>query len=388
MDNGCGRSADFIIIGGGMAGVSAGYFLARDADVILLEREQSLAYHTTGRSAAIFTEAYGNDVIRRLTVGGRAFFESPPDGFTEHPLLTPRGALFVGRPDQSDSLSFALEDGQRYVASVCSLSADEACELIPALRPEYLHAAVYEPDAMALDVDLIHRGFVSGMRRHGAAILTDHEVLSVSRSNARTTVRTKHGDFDAAVVINAAGAWCDIIGSMHGAEAIGLVPKRRTAFIFRPTGVRDGHVVDWTDATSVWPLCIDVDEQFYFKPEAGLLMGSLADETPSQPCDAQPEEYDIALAADRIQRATFFDIRRIEHKWAGLRSFVADKTPVVGFDDGIEGLFWLAGQGGYGIQTAPGLGRVAAAVATGSELPTDLAKLGVTAQSLAPSRLR
>jgi D-arginine dehydrogenase len=181
------------------------------------------------------------------------------------------------------------------------------------------------------------------------------------------------------VVVTAAGAWAAGVGAMVGAWPIGLVPTRRTALTFDPPAGID---------CAGWPAIIDADETWYFKPEAGRILASPADETPSEPCDAQPEEIDVALCVDRVQSATTFDIRRITHRWAGLRSFVADRTPVVGFDDKVTGFFWLAGQGGYGIQTAPAMGRIAAAMAQGQAMPADVVALGVSAADLAPTRLR
>jgi D-arginine dehydrogenase len=185
--------------------------------------------------------------------------------------------------------------------------------------------------------------------------------------------------FEAPIVVNAAGAWCDVIAELAGARPCGLVPKRRTAFTFNPPEGMD---------ISGWPATIDIDEQFYFKPEGGQILGSPADETPSPPCDAQPEELDVALGVDRIERATTLTVRRLESKRAGLRSFVADKTPVVGMDPEAGGFFWLAGQGGFGIQTSPALARAAAALITTGDLPGDLIERGLDKAMLAPARLR
>jgi D-arginine dehydrogenase len=236
-----------------------------------------------------------------------------------------------------------------------------------------------EPDAMDIDVHALHQGYLRGLRARGGSLVCGAEARLLAHDGADWQVETAAGGFAAPVVVDAAGAWADELGRMAGAAPIGLVPKRRTAITFDPPA---GLPIDR------WPAVIDIDEQWYFKPDAGRLLASPADETPSPPCDAQPEEMDIALAVDRIERAASFRIRRIEHKWAGLRSFVADKTPVVGFDDRVEGFFWLAGQGGYGIQTSPAMGRLAAALAAGEGVPADLATLGVDAAALSPRRLR
>ncbi len=368
---------DYIIVGGGIAGVSAGYFLARHGRVLLLERESSLAYHTTGRSAAIYTQAYGNDVVRALTVAGHGFFTAPPEGFSDHGLLGPRGALFIGRDDQLGALERAEAEGRQFVDSVRSVDVDEACAILPVLRPDYVAGAVLEPDAMDIDVHALHQGFVRGIRARGGTIRTDAEVLAVSRTGADWSVETPGGTWTAPVVVNAAGAWCDEIAAMAGVDPIGLVPKRRTAVVFDgPSGLK----------VHTWPLTIDVDEEFYFKPEAGKVMGSPADETPMPPCDVQPEELDIAIAIDRIQTATTMTVDRVSHHWAGLRSFVSDKTPVAGFDPAAPGFFWLAGQGGYGIQTAPALGRLTADLARGEDVPAEIGDFGVAAADLSPAR--
>jgi len=370
-------SYDFIVVGGGIAGVSAGYFLAQHGRLLLLERESALAYHTTGRSAAIYTQAYGNAVVRVLTVAGHDFFTTPPEGFSDHALLGPRGALFIGRDDQLDALDRTEEEGRQFVDSVRRVDVNEARAILPVLRPDYVAGAVLEPDAMDIDVHALHQGFVRGIRARGGAIRTEAEVQALDRAGADWSVETPGGTWTAPVVVNAAGAWCDELAALASLDPIGLVPKRRTAVVFdAPSGVD----------VDAWPLTIDVDEDFYFKPEAGKVMASPADETPMPPCDVQPEELDIAIAIDRIQTATTMTIDRVSHHWAGLRSFVGDKTPVAGFDPAAPGFFWLAGQGGYGIQTAPALGRLTADLVRGADVPAEIGDFGVTAADLAPAR--
>ncbi|MCA8927316.1 MAG: FAD-binding oxidoreductase [Alphaproteobacteria bacterium] len=373
------RTADIVIIGGGMAGASAGYFLAgRGRRVVLLEREERCGYHTTGRSAALYSQAYGNPAICALTIAGEAFYDNPPAGFADHPLLSPRGALFVGRADQSAAVEAAVKEGQALVPSVRLLDAAEARAISPALRPDYVACAGWEPNARDIDVDALHQGFLRGLRAQGGEVVVNAEVQALERSGGQWRVRTGAGEFSAPIVVNAAGAWADTIGRMAGCRPVGCVPKRRTAFLFEPPASMDSRN---------WPLTVDVDEQWYFKPDAGLLLGSPADETPVEPHDAYPEEMDIALGADRIQAASTLEIRAIKHSWAGLRSFVADKTPVAGYAPAQEGFFWLCGQGGYGIQTAPGLGAAAAALVEGEDLPEAVRGLGLTAAALAPERL-
>jgi D-arginine dehydrogenase len=373
------EQADILIIGGGIAGAAAGFALAPQRRVVLLERESQPGYHSTGRSAALFTEAYGNATIRALTRASRTFFIDPPVGFTAHPLLTPRGIITAGRADQKVAVEAGFVEAHRHVKSVRRLSPDEVCAQLPVMRRDYVAHAFIEPEAMDIDVHAVHRGYLRGMTAAGGRIVTDAEVLALGPKGAGWQVETKAGAFSAPVVVNAAGAWCDEIGKLAGLAPIGLVPKRRTAITFDlPAG----------QAPSPWPSMIDPDEQFYFKPDAGRILASPADETPTPPCDVQPDELDIAVLIDRLERATTFQVRRLAARWAGLRSFVFDKTLVAGFDADAPGFFWLAGQGGYGIQTSPTMARVVAALVQGEALPSDLIDAGVTAAMLAPTRCR
>jgi D-arginine dehydrogenase len=368
----------FIVVGSGIAGASAAYELAKLGSVIILERESQPGYHTTGRSAAVFSEIYGNATIRAMTVGSRSFFASPPPGFTDHPLWAPRRMAMVARGDQMERLRHAYDDWVQLVPSVQLIEGDEARHATPMLKPDYVAGAVIETEANDLDVNAIHRGFLRSAARAGAKLVCNAEVTGLLYNRARWRVQTKVGEFAGSIVVNAAGAWGDIIGRLAGARPVGLMPKRRTAVLFDPVPAED---------VRSWPTVIDTDEQFYFKPDAGRLLGSPADETESPPCDAQPEEIDVAIAVDRIEQAASFHVERVFRKWAGLRSFVADKSPVVGFDAKLPGFFWLIGQGGYGIQTSPALGRIAAALAGGADIPDDLKKLGVAAENLSPARI-
>jgi D-arginine dehydrogenase len=368
----------FIVIGSGIAGASAAYELAKLGPVIILERESQPGYHTTGRSAAVFSEIYGNATIRAVTVGSRSFFASPPEGFADHPLWAPRRMAMVARGDQIERLRHAYHEWVQLVPSIQLIEGDDARHATPMLKPNYVAGAVIETEANDLDVNEIHRGFLRGAARSGAKLVCNAEVASFNYDQAGWRVQTKAGEFAGRIVINAAGAWGDEIARLAGARPVGLTPKRRTAVLFDPIPAED---------VRSWPTVIDADEQFYFKPDAGRLLGSPADETESAPCDAQPEEIDVAIAVDRIEQAANFHVERVFRKWAGLRSFVADKSPVVGFDPKLPGFFWLVGQGGYGIQTSPALGRVAAALAGGADIPDDLKKLGVTAEALSPARI-
>jgi len=371
---------DFAIVGAGIAGVSVAYHLAPQKRVIILEREHVAAYHTTGRSAALHSETYGSAEIRAITVASGRFYRQPPQGFADHPLLTPRGALVAGRADQETAIRAAAAEYAKLVPSVRWLDPAEVLQRMPLFKPAAVQGgALFEPEADDMDVAAIHGGFLRGARAAGALLRLDAEVIRLERKNNRWLISMRSGEpIAAANIVNASGAWADVLAGLAGAKPVGLVPKRRTAFTFdSPAGLAIEHL----------PMAIDFDETFYFKPEVGQFLASPADETPSAPCDVQPEEMDIAIAVDRIETATTLLIRRIKNKWAGLRSFVADKNLVVGYDDAIPGFFWLAGQGGYGIQTGAAAGRLATNLALGQGLPADIAELGVTETALSPRRL-
>ncbi|HVB80834.1 MAG TPA: FAD-binding oxidoreductase, partial [Candidatus Binataceae bacterium] len=258
---------DFIVVGCGIAGASAGYELAAHGRVLVLERENHPGYHTTGRSAALFVQTHGPAVIRALSRGAKNFFLGPPAGFAEHPLLTPRGMLLIGRPDQSALLEQNFAQSSRHIDGVRRLDPKAACTLVPLLKEDYLAGAVLDPEAMDMDVHAIHWGFIRGMRARGGKLVTSAELRGLERNGRGNggvwIVRTAAGDFTAPVVVNAAGAWCDVVGAMAGTASIGLTPKRRTAFIFDPPPGAD---------IAKWPSVIDVGEEFYFKPDAGKFL--------------------------------------------------------------------------------------------------------------------
>ena len=371
--------AEYLVIGGGIAGASVAYFLAPHARVVLLERESQPGYHSTGRSAALFLESYGTPQVRALSRASRPFFDAPPSGFTDHPVLAPRGCLFVAAPGQEDLLAAHWDLLRAMTPHARRLTAAEAIAMVPVLRPERVIGAVLEPDACDMDVHAIHQGYLRGVRRAGGTIVCDAEVLGLKRVQDAWEVRTKAGTWRAPVVIHAAGAWCDAIASLAGLPRIGLQPKRRSAFTFAPPAAMDTHQ---------WPCLISADESWYVKPDAGVLLGSPANADPVDPQDVQPEELDIALAIARIQEMTTLEIRRPARTWAGLRSFVADGDLVGGFDPDAPGFFWVAAQGGYGIQTSAAMGEACAALARRMALPTHIAECGLTADMLSPARLR
>lgn len=370
--------AEIAVVGAGIAGASAAARLAEAGRrVVLLEREDVPGYHTSGRSAALFSETYGNAAVRALSVASRPFLETPPPGFAEHPILTPRGALHVGTAEDADRLAGLLAQGRALVPSVRGLSGAEARDLVPVLR-EVVAGAVFEPEARDIDTDGLIQGYLRLLKAKGGRLVLRAGVAAMTRSGAGWHLDTSAGDVRADIVVNAAGAWADAVGAMAGLAPLGIAPLRRTAFLVAPPEGVDSRA---------WPLIVSVREDVYFKPDAGLLLCSPADETPSPPVDAQPDDLDIAEAVERLQALAAIPVRRIQRSWAGLRSFAPDRTPVVGFDPRSEGFFWLAGQGGYGFQTAPALASCAAALVMGRDVPSDLADLDVTAAMLAPGRL-
>jgi D-arginine dehydrogenase len=371
-------SVDVCIIGGGMAGASVAFNLAPHARVLLLEREPHVAYHSTGRSAALYAPNYCSTLVQRLTLAGRSFLEAPPAGFAATPLLRERGYLMIGRHSQQAELEQYEREANDANLSTTRLSAQEAAGLVPVLRPGAFDWALLDPNAWDLDVDALLQGFLRGARAHGTRVLTAHEALTIRPDGAGWRVGGQDFGVHAQVVVNAAGAWADELAGRAGIAPLQLVPHRRTAFIFEPPTGRD---------VAHWPMVADADEQYYFKPDAGRLLGSLGEETPSPPTDAQPEDLDVAIAVDRIEQVVDFSVQRVLRSWTGLRVFGPDRDPVSGFATGAPGFYWHAGLGGYGIQTAAALGMFAAAVILGQELPAALREHAIDPAQLAPQRL-
>lgn len=369
---------DIVVIGAGIAGAGLAAELRAGLRVAVLEQEAQPGYHSTGRSAAVFAESYGGDTVRALSRASRSFLVQPTAGFTNTTLLTPRGFLFVARQDQLGQLhAFADLPDMRQTAQ--RLTQAQVQARMPLLRREYLAAALFDEGASDIEVHALHQGYLAAFKRNGGKLICNAGVEAIERNAEGWRLTTKAGVYDAALVVNAAGAWAERVGAMAGVSGIGLQPLRRTAALVD---------VPSTAGMEHWPLTIDIDEEFYFKPDAGRLLISPADETASEPCDVVPDDIDLAIAVDRIERATTLDIRRMHSRWAGLRSFVADRTPVAGFAPGAKGFFWLAGQGGYGVQTAPALSRFAASQLLGRTMPADLIDAGVFAEKLSPARLQ
>ena len=377
------REFDVLILGAGIAGASLAWRLAGQCSVALVERESQPGYHATGRSAAMFMESYGPAMVRALTRASRAFYEHPPENFAAVPLMHPRGALYLATPGQEAQLA----QMRAALAAACpglqELDAAATLARVPCLRPDMVHGALYDPGAQDIDVHALHQGFLRGFRYQAGpsgVLYTGAVLTGASHDGQRWTLQLAGGQsLRATTVVNAAGAWADEVAPLFGAPLIGLVPHRRSAFTFA--------VPEGLDASG-WPAVVGVDESYYFKPDAGQLLGSPANADPTVPHDVVPEELDIAMGIHQIESVSTLRIRRPGSTWAGLRSFVPDGEMVVGFDGHAPGFFWLAAQGGYGIQSAAGASALADALIRGVPLPEELLREGVDPAALSPARLR
>jgi len=371
---------DFAVVGAGIAGASLAWRLALHGEVVVIERESQPGYHTTGSSAAMFMPSYGTAQVRSLTRACRAFYAAPPADFASVPLLSPRGVMYVGWDPQRELLDATLRELAESDPSVERIDAGAALSRVSVLRRSGLWGAIVEPDACGIDVDALLQGYLRGMRRRGGTLLTDAALLAATRGGGVWTLRLA-GDrvVHARWLVNAAGAWADAVATLAGAAPFGLQPKRRSAFTFdAPAGVD----------TRDWPAVVGIDESWYFKPEAGgLLLGSPANADAVSAHDVVAEEIDVATGIARIEQATTMTIRRPRRTWAGLRTFARDGDLVIGADPKCEGLFWLAGQGGYGIQSAHAAAALAVSQLLGAPLPDELESEGVRAEAFAPGRL-
>ena len=370
-------SADFIVIGGGIAGVSAAYELSATGTVILLEMESSPGYHATGRSAAVLSENYGPPLWSRLVTASRPFLEKPPEGFSDVPLIAPRGALFLAREEERDALRRQSEELLRRGASVEIMSVADALRHCPVLKAEAFALALYERDCVDIDTSALMSGYLRGLCARGGRLHFDARAERLLRSGGRWSVTTAKGVFEAPVIVNAAGGWVGQVACLAGLPDRNVVPFRRTAVTFDPPGGCD---------VRRWPMTFDLAETFYFKPEAGRIMVSPVDTAPSEACDAQADELETAIAIDRIHSYTTMSVRTIKHRWGGLRTFAPDHEPVIGPDPEEPSFVWLAGQGGNGVMGAAAAARLAAGFALGRGVAPDLAALGITADQVSPGR--
>lgn len=368
------QSFDFVVVGGGIAGVAVASELAQYGNVLVLERESSLAYHTTGRSAAISMESYGNALIRQLTCVSRSFFKNPPSDLTSDPLSSPRGALIVSDEEHWGKLNTRYQAVVQQVPSAQWLDHKAVAEMVPFLEDKWI-AGIHEPNAFDLDVHAIHTAFLRGIRLRGGLVCTEAELLSSEWCGTVWTVRLTNGQtFEAGTIINAAGAWADAVAHRCAVTPLGIKPLLRTVVVIDPE-------VD----VRYFPYINTVDEQLFIKPDVGRLMVSPCDETPSNPCDALPDELGVAITIARLESATTLRPKRVLNRWAGLRTFVPDRSPLIGADPEIESFIWCAALGGYGIQTAPAMAQLCTALAIGSEIPPDLKNICVA--DVAPSRM-
>ena len=369
---------DFLVVGAGIAGAGFAYFSAPTGRVTIIDMEDQAGYHTTGRSAAFYAETYGGAKLQPLTTASKTFFLNPPVGFAAQPILTPLGALHVFREDQRNRAECLFNEMREELPGIALLDGQAVRERVPFLGQSKLAGGIDDPDCGNLDVAALHQGFLKGAKNAGATLLLGAGFESASYEAGSWAVQTRAGKIKAKTIVNAAGAWGDDVAERASVRPVGLSPLRRTiATISNPAGLpfkKDG------------PVIIDVDENFYFKPEGAGYLVSPADESESPPCDAQPDIEDIALAADLFERATGATVGKIEAKWAGLRTFAPDRAPVIGFADDNDGFFWNVGQGGYGIQTAPAWSALASALALSMPIPENLTRHKVRAELYNPAR--
>ena len=337
-------TADVLVIGGGIAGIGAAARLASEAKVIVLERETAIGTHSTGRSAAVYIRNYGNATLKVLTAASADVYES--DELSDTPLLTPRGELLIAGEADAVEMEKALSEG----VGLERLSPKEALSMVPILREDGVAGAVLEAGAQDIDVSSLLQGYVRLLRAAGGKIQTDVAIQTITRGQL-WRIETQTETFEAPIIVNAAGAWADQVAGLARVAQVGLVPMRRSAAIL-PAPQEDGF--------AAWPVVGAIDETWYCKPQSGKLLVSPAEEDPVEPQDAWPDDLVLAEGLDRFAQATTYPVTRVERSWAGLRSFVADRTPVVGFAPDADGFFWLAGQGGYGIQTSPAMAQLSA----------------------------
>ncbi len=341
---------DVIIIGSGIAGISIATELSKESSVCILEKENITSYHSTGRSFAFYIESYGNEIIRKLTSSSKDFFINNSNIDNQNSILRPRGVLHLASDKQSNDLLESYKELTKINKNLNLLDSNETLKILPCLNEKYINSSIHDYEACDIDVNFLYNIYLNEFKKNKGSIKTNIKINNVLNKNNDWQINCQSDTFYCKLVINAAGAWCDEVANIFNAKPINIVPKKRTVFCFKPLNI---------EVKNNWPVAVDVNENFYFKLENQTLLGSPADETNTIPHDAQADEIDIAVGADRIEKATKFKFKSIINKWAGLRCFVKDKTPVIGYDTEVENFFWIAGQGGYGIQTSPALSKIA-----------------------------
>jgi D-arginine dehydrogenase len=340
---------DIAIVGAGMAGASLAAELAGAASVLILEAEDQPGYHATGRSAAFWSETYGGPYIQPLTTASGSFLR-------EGDYLKPRGGLHIAAGAAGEAELVRMQQEFAGTVALARLERPELEARVPGLRPGW-NAGLFEPSCMDIDVAALHAFYLAAARRGGAHLVTGARLTGAEAGKSGWSLATETGRFTAGIVVDAAGAWADQVAALAGIAPIGIQPYRRTLAQLRVS----------PPAAPALPLVVDALGRFYFKPEAGgRLWLSPHDESESEPCDCAPEEYDVALAVARLEKAVDWRVERVERRWAGLRSFAPDRLPVYGFAPGRRDFFWYAGQGGFGIQTAPAAAKLAAALLLGT----------------------
>ena len=367
------KQFDFIVIGAGIAGASVAAHLAEHASVAILEMEERAGYHTTGRSAASYEPNYGPKPMLALTRASAAFFMNTPKGFADVPIFSPRGSFFLEAEGQKDASTYLLSKS----AGLQELTEAETLKHFPILKTGFAKRSFYDTSTGDLDVDLLHRGYLRKFKAAGGELILNAAAMTIEHVGKNWVVSTKAENFSAPTLINAAGAWGDDVAKMAGVSPVGLTPKRRSIGVVPVVG----HV-----GFEKWPMVTDVGETWYAKPQSGKLIVSSADATPVEPHDAYGDDMAIAEGVERLMNATTLDVTHLDHTWGGLRTFVADGAPVVGFNPHTDGFFWLVGQGGYGIQSAPALSRLAAAMAQRFAVPEDIAATHLNMADILPDR--
>ncbi len=364
---------DSIVVGAGIAGASVAAHVAQSKNVLVLDMEERAGFHTTGRSAASYEPNYGPPPMLAFTRASESFFKNPPQGFTDGPLLVHRNSLFCEAEGQEEATAKLLSDG----AGLIELGEKEAQRYFPVLKPGYAKRAFLDPNTGDIDVDLLHRGYLRWLKERGGKLALNAEAQNITRQGAHWHITTPQGLVTAPTIVNASGAWGDVVANRAGVKPIGLVPKRRSIGVIplpNRTGAND------------WPMVSDTGETWYAKPQSGKMIVSSADATPVEPHDAYADDMAIAEGVDRLCEATTIEVDRMDHSWGGLRTFAPDGNPVLGFDPLAEGFFWLVGQGGYGIQSCPALSQSAARQIMGMDPGPQVIAAGLNIPDIRPER--